>query len=1008
MNKILLSLMIFTVTIVGSLNLHAQSGGNATIKGTITDALSGEVLIGTNIAISGSSLGASSDLNGEFTISNIPAGQQTVVFRYIGYKTVERTDVQLVAGETLQLDMAMNAEAIMGEEVVITIQAKGQRAAINQQLASNAITNIVSSDKIRDVPDVNAAESIGRLPGVSLLRSGGEGNKVVIRGLSPKYSVIEVDGVRMPGSSGDRSVGLSTVSSEMLDGIELSKSLTADKDADAIGGIVNLRTRVADEGFHFNVYGTGTYNNLHNSYNNYKLSGSVGNRFFKNRLGVLASGGIEQVDRSADEFSATYDRIISPTENYVETQRAQLTETKRLRERVNGSFVLDYKTDFMNLKFNNIYSKRKDNIERRRAIYRFEDNNYDFFIMEEFPEESFQLHSLSGEFNIGSTVLDVDASYSRSKSDRYRDRYLHEDREALSTLINPTQLRYAQPADLIRDYYQEELTPERAVVRWNERETEIRDDNTKTLNANWKIPYRLGGVSGFLKTGFRYKKKIRSSDQQTRWTYFHGGIGDGRMDTFEGVYPDYLTETDVGTTHGSGVPAANWKDPDYDFGNFLDGRYNFAYTTSLEDLKRDFNHLYDYADSDTTTLSMRSFHTLRGAETYEDDYETEEQLMAGYVMAEINIGKRIMLLPGIRFENIQTEYSSYFTLTNGFDPEGLNAPPTQVTANRENSHWFPSLNLKINITDWMDVRGAYYKSASRPDFSMLSPALTRTWDDFDDLVSYNPYLKPALAHNYDIGVSFYTNKVGLFTINGFYKEISDLIYRIPEYQPGYVENLVATGAPPALIESLTAPDALYDSVIYDPIATNDDKPINNPNGSSYYGFEVSWQSNFWYLPGVLSGLVLDLNYTMIWSSTELPYMNMVEGIDSSGFWPRTVWLAEYATRESRMLDQPASIFNARIGWDYKGFSTRLSFRYQGSTITRVDPLFSLLDERNQAMFRIDFNARQQITQRLALSLDIANLNNYIDDRIVDPGGQTFPRRSEYYGMNIILGVRYDF
>ena len=190
--------------------------------------------------------------------------------------------------------------------------------------------------------------------------------------------------------------------------------------------------------------------------------------------------------------------------------------------------------------------------------------------------------------------------------------------------------------------------------------------------------------------------------------------------------------------------------------------------------------------------------------------------------------------------------------------------------------------------------------------------------------------------------------------------------------------------------------------------TNNNKPINNPNNSSYYGLELSWQSNFWYLPGLLSGLVLDLNYTMIWSSTELPYMGFVQGIDSSGFFPITVYQAVYETRESRMLDQPANIFNARIGWDYKGFSTRLSFRYQGSTITSIDPLHSLLDEVNNAMFRIDLNARQQITERLAVSLDIANLNNYIDDRIVDALGQTFPRRSEYYGMNIILGVRYDF
>lgn len=1006
MKKYLFS-VILILCVSGVQSLMAQ-GGNARIYGLVIDATTDDPLIGTNVAISGTSLGASTGLDGTYSIPNIPAGTYTVVFRYIGYKQVEQ-EISLSAGESYELNMPLSPEAIMGEEVVVTIQAKGQRAAINQQLASNAITNIVSSDKIRDVPDVNAAESIGRLPGVSLQRSGGEGNKVVIRGLSPKYSVIEVDGVRMPGSAGDRSVGLSTVSSEMLDGIELSKSLTADKDADAIGGIVNLRTRVAQEGFHFNVYGTGTYNNLHNSFGNYRLSGSVGNRFFKNRLGVLASGAIERVDRSADEFSAGYGKIIEPIGggDILETRRANLTETKRIRERVHGSLVLDYKTDFMEVKFNNIYSERADNIERRNAIYRFDANDYDFDISEEFPEESFQLHSLGAEFNLWNTVLDVDASYSRSKSDRYRDLYHHEDRESLGTLINPSVLEFAKPADLIADYYEDELTPERAIVRWNERENELREDVTKTVNANWKIPYSIGGnISGFLKTGVRYKEKVRSSDQTTSWTYFHGGIGDIRMDLFYSYFPDYLREIDVGSTHGSGIPAANWADEDYDFGNFLDGRYNFSWTTDLEALKKTFNEFYDRVDADPNN-NLADVHQLRGAQSYQDDYETREQLFAGYVMAEINLGKRIMLLPGIRYENIQTEYTSNFTLTNYFDNEGLYVDPTPVTALRENANWFPSINLKIMVTDWMDIRGAYYKSASRPDFSLLSPSLTREYDGFD-VRSYNPYLWPSLADNYDLGVSFYTNKLGLFTINGFYKDINDLIYRIPDYEPGFIENLELTGAPESLIESLTAPEVLYDSIVYGPNMTNNNKPINNPNNSTYYGLELSWQSNFWYLPGLLSGLVLDLNYTMVWSSTELPYMGFVQGIDSSGFFPITVYQAVYETRESRMLDQPANIFNARIGWDYKGFSTRVSFRYQGSTITSIDPLHSLLDEENNALFRIDLNAKQQITERLAVSLDIANLNNYIDDRIVNATGQAFPRRSEYYGMNIILGVRYDF
>ena len=79
--------------------------------------------------------------------------------------------------------------AIEGEIAIVTAQAFGQRAAINQQLASNSVVNIVSAEKIEELPDATAAEAIGRLPGVSLKRSSGEANKVVIRGLSPKYNV---------------------------------------------------------------------------------------------------------------------------------------------------------------------------------------------------------------------------------------------------------------------------------------------------------------------------------------------------------------------------------------------------------------------------------------------------------------------------------------------------------------------------------------------------------------------------------------------------------------------------------------------------------------------------------------------------------------------------------------------------------------------------------------------------------------------------------------------------
>ncbi len=347
MKKILLLFATLVLISAFCLNALAQGGESAKITGKVTDNTTGESLIGTNVSIEGTSYGTASDLNGDYVLPNIPAGTYNIKIGYIGYKGVVQS-VELKSGETLELNITLEPESFMGEEVVVTAMARGQMAAMNQERASSSITNIVASDRIREVPDVNAAESIGRLPGVSLKRSGGEGNKIVVRGLSPQYTIVQIDGVRLTGVDLDRSVGLSGITSEMLDGIELSKSLTADMDADAIGGIVNLRTRVADKGFHFDVLAQGGYNSLDKNLGNYKFTAGVGNRFFEDKFGVLLNVGTEQVIRSNDSFNAGYDAVPTASRgDSLKSRSASIREQKAIRNRKFGSLVLDYQTDFI-------------------------------------------------------------------------------------------------------------------------------------------------------------------------------------------------------------------------------------------------------------------------------------------------------------------------------------------------------------------------------------------------------------------------------------------------------------------------------------------------------------------------------------------------------------------------------------------------------------------------------------------------------------------------------------
>jgi hypothetical protein len=304
MHKIgtLLFTLFFTLALQGL--SYAQELG--TVEGTIVETGSGEPLYGANVLLMGTSKGAAADADGKFIIRNVPVGTQTLRISYLGYQTFEET-VEVTAGQVTNVELEMEWAGVEGEEITVSAQAQGQVGAINEQRKANTITNIVSSARIKELPDVNAAESVGRLPGVSIQRDGGEASKIAIRGLSPKFNNISINGVKLPSTgSGDRSVDLSLISSSMLDGIEVSKAVTPDMDADAIGGTVNLRMRTAPDETFTDVRWQGGYNALQNDYGNYKFVVSVGDRFLNKNLGVIANINLDSYNRSADTFSGGY------------------------------------------------------------------------------------------------------------------------------------------------------------------------------------------------------------------------------------------------------------------------------------------------------------------------------------------------------------------------------------------------------------------------------------------------------------------------------------------------------------------------------------------------------------------------------------------------------------------------------------------------------------------------------------------------------------------------------
>ncbi|MFL3005877.1 MAG: carboxypeptidase-like regulatory domain-containing protein [Candidatus Neomarinimicrobiota bacterium] len=282
-----------------------------TIEGIVKDKKTQKNLIGANVFIVGTSIGASTNTEGKYLLKNIKPGSYKVKASYIGYQAVE-VDIDVTPTENMTQDFELSYVSLQGEAIEVTAQARGQIDAINEQIKAKSIKNIVSSDRIQELPDANAAETVARIPGVSIRREGGEGNKVIIRGLSPKYNKVMVDGTNLASTDPDnRSTDLSMISQYMLEGIEVTKAGTPDQEGDVLGGTVNFKLKKAPSGLHGNFVTQGMQNGLQETNNDYKLVGSISNRFFGDRLGVLVSLDTEKRNRSSHNLRSSYQNSTS-------------------------------------------------------------------------------------------------------------------------------------------------------------------------------------------------------------------------------------------------------------------------------------------------------------------------------------------------------------------------------------------------------------------------------------------------------------------------------------------------------------------------------------------------------------------------------------------------------------------------------------------------------------------------------------------------------------------------
>lgn len=962
-------LFIFCILFPSS-HVFAQSK-KGTIEGTVKDSRTNEALPFASVYIEGTTNGSVTNDKGFYRINSVDPGPARLKITFIGYQD---TAINVVINENKSIlqDVKLSFGTAL-EGVVITAQAYGQVKAINAQLSSNTIKNVVSEAKIRELPDANAAEALSRLPGVSVDRQGGEATGVKIRGVSA--NTVYVNGMRMEG-------GLGSISPTMVGSIELSKAFMPDQDADVLGGSVDFKMREADKGFKKEISYQQGFNNFNQSFNMREASVILSNRFFKDKLGVMASFNYDRRNKGRDSYD-TYYRLYQQTasENSYDVsdiliQSAILSKVENINTRYGLTVFTDYKFSLGKIYYQGFFANlTSDNVAYTNSYTYGNITNYDATGYKRFEKN--MMNGVGADLTFGIVKVDISASLSNSLEETpdQVSYYAH-------NILSRTSFGWINPTTTLQQFIDADSVKHdinNTVLDILHRDNSKSTTDELGLKLNIEIPYTVSDLfGGYVKFGGKFRKIKRGNDSnQTRGNFFSGT----RLGWVSGELNNRMPELEMDKYIFNYL--------DYNAGVYVDQPYEQDF--SLLDA-----NLYFLPDFDKIRASADAIDDIlfewRGQDY--NDYTNEEQFIAGYAMTGINIGKTITFTPGLRYEVESFTTTARHLRMKSFATDDPNEQGVlkDTTASAQTANFCPMIHLKYKPVKWFDVRLAYTKTLTRPTFGRMSP---QVYEDYASIGSPsvfrgNPLLTPQLNTNYDIALSFYTGKIGLFTANAFYKTIENQVFT-------YSKQVVD---PTEFDLPLNPAGIVYSTV------------LNNPYSGYIKGIEFDWQGQFSYLPKPFNGIIVNTNVAFMNSESKYPFYlrNTVNLLPAASGGVTSVTEGVNTYRVTKVIGQPDITCNIGLGYQIAGFSGRISYYYQGFTFTdQVDLANISRDVNIEPYSRVDVQLSQKIkpVKGLTVYLNISNLTNTHDKRIYTYHPELV-RSDEVYGASADLGARYKF
>lgn len=976
MHKYLYSLLLF-VFIVN--NTWAQTG---TLSGVVTDGK--EPLVGAHVQLPGTTSGTVTDDKGGFTLSGLNAGKQPVVVSYLGFKT-DTIQVNIVAGKTTTLN---NITLVAADKTMREVEVKGSikrgsdQKAINLTKNSSRVVTVVSSETIGKLPDKNAAETVKRVAGAAVQNNKGEGAYISLRGTPLDWTATLINGDRLPVADEEntsRIFEFEVLPSDLVDYVEVNRTVTPDIEGDNIGGSINFLTKSAVEERTFKVNAavgasilsqkpSGNVNFLwgdisKNKKFSYVINGSYFGRYYASQSFKLAYG-------------SNYNQGIN---------RFELKDYDGDRHTAGGNFSWQY-TASSKLRFGMklMAGTMIDNKWQRKTMYVYDSGD----------GKGVRLQSIHGKLMriLGGGEAFVEAKPHEKVTINFRLASYH------------NQFTYGnvpyKNADPRNGYFTEEFGI-RSVFVYKDVDTIDLYGNAYT-GAPGQIPFptKLLDIDNPTGRGDNYRNIQPQITTPVVADSFEFKRAFSELNTTRETDP-IVPQLDITYNVTSNIKLMagakfRWKKGErlISFHEWLLNIYDQQssepiYMTSLQ--TQAFNerggYLQEYGSPYKGTFmpfitkeqnqNFLSQYGYRLRERYMDEkhpeysqwvgsnYRYREYTTAGYLMGDFKFANKFNIVTGIRFENTDMHVESDTLSTKYAIDTALGViyyPAEKRITDIKYLAILPALNFTWAINTRMNLRAAVSRTYHRQNFAEVKPGFAVVRYTEFEFTFGNPNLKPAYSYNFDLMYEYYWGNKGMFSVGTYFKYITDHIFNTTQAD-------------------------------FDPRTGIVFKAPANAGKSWVYGVEANVQRQFDFIPSWGSGFGINANITYSLSRMQVPGRSASQA----------------------MAEQTPLLYNIALFYEKYGVNARIALNYTGAYLKELNLASvkgvgllhkdSSFDTYQGENYSLDFQLAYTFKKHFTVFMEA---NNLLDWPFYEyRGSKDRPLRVEYYRQRGQVGFKYE-